>query len=406
MRPKYVALTLAALLLGLPSAWGGAKYEVLHAFGYLSDGAVPAGALVLDSKGDLFGATDGGGEHGYGTVFKLSAKSNGNWREGILHSFAWGDDGALPSGALVFAQPGTLYGTLIGEPGSGSGVFQLSRTSSGWSNSLLYTGPAGPGLLMDEFGNLYGKIGPGQLKAGAIGELSPGSGGWNYTQLYSFCSGNSCPHGVAPPVPPIWDGNGNMFGTTIAGGIYKGCWMYTSGCGVIYEMTPNDDGTWTYQVLHRFASFKTDGQSPKGGLAMDAAGDFYGTTELGGTYDNGIVFKLSHASGVWKVTQLYDFPDCNIGCVPSGTLAVDAEGNLYGTASGGLAACGGYDCGVVFKMSPQKGGKWRYSVLHKLTATDGGFPGYGVILDGKGHLFGVTSQFGKYGGGTAFEITP
>jgi len=139
---------------------------------------------------------------------------------------------------------------------------------------------------------------------------------------------------------------------------------------------------------------------------MDAAGDFYGTTELGGAYDNGIVFKLSHATGAWKVTELYNFPDCNIGCVPNGTLAIDAGGSLYGTASGGLAACGGYDCGVVFKMSPQKDGKWSYSVLHKLTATDGGFLDYGVILDGKGNVFGVTSQFGKYGYGTAFEIIP
>ena len=252
------------------------------------------------------------------------------------------------------------------------------------------------------------RSGPGETKASSAQSENyrPARTAGTYTELYSFWR-KYCPHGFTPPTPPIWDGKGNMFGTTTEGGINKAPLLeYAFGCGVIYEMTPNDDGTWTYQVLHRFASLKTDGQSPKGGLVMDTAGDFYGTTELGGTYDNGIVFKLSHAFGVWKVTQLYDFPDCNIGCVPSGTLAIDAEGNLYGTASGGLAACGGYDCGVVFKMSPQKGGKWRYSVLHKLTATDGGFPGYGVILDGKGHLFGVTSQFGKYGGGTAFEITP
>jgi uncharacterized repeat protein (TIGR03803 family) len=406
MRPKYAALTLAAaLLLGLPlPAWGGVKYKVLRSFGSGQDGAGPNGPLVLDSR-DLYGATIGGGDGcrgGCGTVFELAPRADGAWEETVLYNFPGGDY-SYPGGVLALDRAGDIYGTMAGYEG---GVFELSPSSGGYSFSALYTDSAGPGLLMDKLGNLYGEIGPGQLKAGAIGELSSGSGGWDYTQLYSFCSGNSCPDGVDPPTPPIWDGKGNMFGTTTAGGIYKGCWMYTSGCGVIYEMTPDGDGTWTYHVLHRFASFKTDGQTPRGGLVMDAAGNFYGTTVLGGTYDNGIVFKLSHASGAWKVTHLYDFPDCNIGCVPSGTLAIDVEGNLYGTASGGLAACGGYDCGVVFKMSPEKGGKWTYRVLHKLTATDGGFPGYGVILNGKGHLFGVTSQFGKYGGGTAFEITP
>jgi uncharacterized repeat protein (TIGR03803 family) len=414
MRAKYVVLALAmALLLGLPlSARGAVKYEVLHNFGSGKDGSGPSGPLVPDSSGGLYGITGTGGtgqcsDYGCGTVFKLAPQANGRWKEAILHSFTAGSDGAIPWGVMVLDQSGNLYGSLLGDNGlGGSGVFWLSSKLGGWSNQLIYTDGAGPGLLMDEPGNLYGEIGPGETKFyGAIGELSPGSNGWAYTELYSFCL-TYCPDGFSPPTPPTWDGEGNMFGTTTEGGIIKSPCGWAFGCGVIYEMTPNDGGTWTYQVLHRFASFGTDGQTPKGGLAMDAAGDFYGTTELGGAYDNGIVFKLSHASGAWKVTQLYDFPDCNIGCVPSGTLAIDAAGNLYGTASGGLAACGGYDCGVVFEMSPQKDGKWRYRVLHKLTATDGGFPGYGVILDGKGHLFGVTSQFGKYGGGTAFEITP
>src|SRR5208337_4810013 len=154
-------------------------------------------------------------------------------------------------------------------------------------------------------------------------------------------------------------------------------------------------------VLHRFLeSSSTDGQSPYSGLVMDKAGNFYGATWEGGRYYQGTVFKLAYTGGKWKETILYDFPDCGYGCMVEGTLALDKAGNLYGTAAGGGGNCG-YACGVVFKLSPQKNGKWRYSVVYNLTAAGGGLqPFYGVIVDKKGHLFGVTSQFGKYGGGT------
>ncbi len=198
-----------------------------------------------------------------------------------------------------------------------------------------------------------------------------------------------------------------MFGATLYGGIGQpACWV-SFGCGVVFEMTPNGDGAWTYHVLHRFLEISSkDGQSPNGGLAMDASGNLYGTTELGSTHNNGMVFKESSASGHWKLTALYDFPNCRIGCVPSGTLVFDKSGNLYGMASGGLAVCEGYDCGVIFKMSRQKNGRWKYSVLHRFNGKDGGFPGYGMVFDGKGNLFGVTTKFGKYGFGVAFKVTP
>jgi hypothetical protein len=86
-------------------------------------------------------------------------------------------------------------------------------------------------------------------------------------------------------------------------------------------------------------------------------------------------------------------------------MAFDKAGNLYGAANGGLPDCDGYDCGVVFKLSPQAGGNWKYSVVHKFTAADGEYP-LGLIIDGKGNLFGSTQSFGKYHFGTAFEITP
>ena len=317
-------------------------------------------------------------------------------------------------GGLASDRPGNLYGTLAGDSGAATwGAFELSR-SGNWVNDVLYTDAAGPGLLIDKFSNLYGAMAPGEYGYGAVAELSPGSHGWTYAVLYSYCSKYGCPDGDGEAAPPIWDGKGNLYGTTIEGGIGKPACFSEFGCGVIFKMTPNGDGTWTYHVLHRFASSSTDGQWPYGSLVMDAAGNFYGSTWLGGAsgrgnggYGHGTVFKLAFTGGKWKETILYDFPNCLQGCMVEGTLALDKAGNLYGTAAGGTGNCGGYACGVVFKLAPQKNGKWKYSVLHDFSLADGGVqPFYGVILDGKGNLFGVTSNFGKYNGGTAFEITP
>ena len=345
-------------------------------------------------------------------------EGSGPWNEVILHTFAGGTDGAAPHGNLVFDTSGDLYGTLYGNSGAAiGGVFQLSPSPLGWVNTILYTNGfglgEGPGRVINGTGSLYGEIGTGQDKAGAIGELSTKSGGWSYTQVYSFCSGSSCPDGDEPPTPPIWDGRGNLYGVTVEGGIDKPPCFSTTGCGVIFRMVRNSETTWTYQVLHRFtsspsASSPPDGEWPYGGLVMDAAGNFYGSTWLGGKYNHGTVFKFqSNGSDVWKETLIYDFPNCLQGCMVEGTLAMDKAGNLYGTAAGGTGSCGGAACGVIFELSPQSNDQWKYTVLHYLNSSDGGVqPFYGVILDDKGNLFGVTSGFGLAGGGTAFEITP
>ena len=414
MKLKAISFVLAvALVLCVaPGAWGAARYKVIHSFGSGKDGAVPSGPLVFDSSGNLYGVTGGGGtgqcSDGCGMVFRLVPNANGEWKESILHKFTAGKDGAIPWGSLVFDSNGKLYGTVQGDNGLGGyGVFELSPESNVWVNSLIYNDGAGPGLLIDAIGHLYGDMAPGQYKySDAIAELSPGSKEWLYTVLYSFCGPNSCRDGESLAAPPIWDAKGNMFGATTYGGIGQPiCWT-SLGCGVVFEMTPNKSGTWDYHVLHRFLElFLGDGQSPYGGVVLDASGNLYGTTAYGGAYKNGMVFELSPVSHGWQFTILYDFPDCSIGCAPAGNLVFDKEGNLYGVNGGGLPDCV-YDCGVLFKLSPQKNGKWKYSVLHKFTGKDGNFPGYGLTIDNKGNLFGVTTAGGKYYEGVAFELTP
>jgi len=405
-------LSLSAVALAfvlVPSAPATSKYEVLHSFSYGEQHQIgpPEGSLVLDENGNLYGAAGGGGTgcnpFGCGLVFELKMRRGGGWAFVVLHEFAGGGDGAYPSGGLVFDGPGNLYGTITGNGGVDvAGVFQLQQNSGGWNNTILYNDNAGPGVVLDNLGNLYGEIGPGNyFHIGAIGELSHDSDGWTYTDLANF----NPTVGYAPPAPPIWDGKGNLFGTTTEGGISQpACWT-SNGCGVIFEMTPNEDGTWTYHILHRFASYSTDGQTPYGGLVMDASGNFYGTTEYGGSKGNGTVFKFSFTAGHWKKTVVYDFPNWHEGALPNSTLVFDKAGNLYGIGGGGNQGCGPYTCGVVFKLAPQKNGQWKYTAVHKFSGPDGNFP-IGVIVDDEGNIFGTTENGGTYNAGVAFEITP
>jgi hypothetical protein len=403
-----VAVT-AATLLSLP-AWGSTRYRILHNFnsGEQYQIGPPGGPLLLDEQGNVYGGTGAGGVgcggFGCGTIFELSPRADGHWRFTVLYEFLAGDDGESPWGALIFDQAGNLYGTTERDGGLGpSTAFELSPGPDGWTHTVLYDNGAGPGLLLDKAGNLYGSIGPGDYySAGAIGELSPGENGWTYTQLYSFCSQNDCADGMGPPSAPIWDAHGNLFGTTNSGG--KGQEECLYGCGVVFEMTPKPDGSWRYHVLHRFDSSPDDGRAPGGGLVMDAEGNLYGETRTGGHYGNGTIYEMSETGGRWKKTALYDFPDCFIGCNPFGTLVFDTAGNLYGAGNGGNPDCGN-GCGVVFKLTRQKNGKWKYGTVHKFDGTDGYGP-WGVIVDGKGNIFGTTENGWKYDWGVAYEITP
>jgi len=217
-----------------------------------------------------------------------------------------------------------------------------------------------------------------------------------------LCAQQGCPDGVTPEAPFSWDARSNLYGTDYQGGLvnYPDCGGH---CGVAFQMTPNGDGTWTYHVMHRFDSFKGDGCLPEGSLTVDSSGNAYGTTGLCGRYHDGTVFRLTPTKhGDWKETILYTFPNINTGAGPQSNLVLDKAGNLYGTA--GWKGCN-YTCGLVFKLSPQKNGKWIYSVLHKFNETDGDLPN-GLTMDRDGNLFGTTSLGGKYGYGVVFEITP
>jgi uncharacterized repeat protein (TIGR03803 family) len=209
--------------------------------------------------------------------------------------------------------------------------------------------------------------------------------------------------GQSPGASLIFDAGGNLYGTTPYGGTYStDC---TSGCGIVFELTPQAGGDWTEQVLHKFSSNGTDGQYPSSGLIFDAAGNLYGATSGGGTYGYGTVFELTPtAGGSWTEQVLYSFNSTD-GAGPSG-LIFDAAGNLYGATSGG----GTYGIGTVFELMPAAGGGWTEQVLHSFAGypTDGYGPS-GLIFDARGNLYGTTGS-GGYSGlciagcGTVFEL--
>jgi uncharacterized repeat protein (TIGR03803 family) len=406
-----LTVTVITAVITVPVALASSKYRVLYNFygnGGVGgpNGGPPFAAPVLDASGNLYGPAGGGtGNSVYcngpcGVIFKMTRGPNGKWKESVALNVSTFYNGGWPDSPLVFDSCGNLYGSL-----ASYWLFQLTPGKSGWGFNLIYEGYGTDvgGVIPGGAGNLYGELGVKSDYRTTVGELSPGSKGWVYTDLYTFCAkGGDCPDGALPRAPFSWDGKGNLYGTDYGGGLP--C-PGTDGCGIAFRMTRNGDGTWAYHVLHCFGSFKTDGLFPWGALVVDGSGNVYGTTFEGGPHRNGTVFKLTKTSGgAWKETLLYTFPNVNLGAYPWGNLVFDKAGNLYGVANGGNS-CGSYFCGEVFILTPQASGTWKYSVVHAFKGADGAYP-YGVVIDKNGNLFGTAWGGGTHNYGVVFEITP
>ncbi len=410
-----VTLVVLALHLTLPTGAVG-QYKVLHRFGKGIDGQGPDAALILDREGNLYGTTSAGGASGGGTVFQLTTNSNGGWTESVLYNLPGGAAGYFPFAGLVLDSAGNLYGaaSLGGDnscdiAGCGT-IFKLTANSNGsWTPSVLHTftgadgdGPYGS-LVFDAAGkNLFGTTiagGAGTECTGGCGvvfELTPNSDGtWTESVLHSFAGAD----GQAPRAAIVFDAAGkNLFGTTVLGGSGTLC---TGGCGVVFELTPNSDGTWTESVLHSFTG--ADGIVPYDALVLDAAGNLYGTTSGGGSSANGVVFKLTpKADGSWKETVLHNFRDAPCA-EPIGGLIFDPAGSLYGTTWSGASGNG-----TVFKMIPNSNGGWTFTALHAFAGMPGTQPFDSLVLDTAGRLYGTTSACGSDAGcsGTVFEVIP
>jgi uncharacterized repeat protein (TIGR03803 family) len=398
-------VTVTLIVIALASTAWAAEYKVLYKFQARTsrtDGRAPSAGLIFDAAGNLYGTTDLGGVYDYGTVFKLAPNPDGSWSEGVIHRFSYHADGAYPS-ALIFDAAGNLYGTTTDGGACCGSAFELTPNPDGrWSENVLYSfvGPEGAypfgGVIFDGSGNLYGTTETGlDYSLGTVFKLTPNpDGGWSQSVIHGF-SGTD---GASPYAGVIFDAAGNLYGTTLWGGAY--------GAGTAFQLSPNPDGSWSESVMHSFGG--SDGALPWAGLIFDATGHLYGTTNRGGAYDLGTVFKLTpNPDGSWSESVIHDFSWTG-GAYPYAGVIFDAAGNLYGTTWRG----GAYDRGTVFKLTPNPDGSWSDSVIHDFSWTGGVYPYAGLVMDADGSLYGTTQGGGRihscagYGCGVVFKITP
>jgi uncharacterized repeat protein (TIGR03803 family) len=353
-----------------------------------TNGAGPV-SLVLDTAGNFYGVTTYGGitttacPYGCGTIFKLSPPAAGQtaWTVKTLVAFN-GTNGMYPNGRLALDKAGNLYGTT-----------QLG-------------------------GNLSAPQYCASYNCGTVFKLSPPAAGqtaWTVKTLVAFNYTN----GSSPMGSLTFDAAGKLYGTTSSGG--------GSGYGTVFQLSPPAAGqtAWTFKTLATFNN--TNGKYPYGSLTVDAVGNLYGTTSLGGANGNGTAFRLSPpAAGqtAWTFKTLASFNILTSGTHPTG-LTIDKAGNLYGTTTDGGTGVGcgailypapGKACGTVFMLSPPATGQttWTLKVLATLNGTNGKWPtnGADVVLDAKGNVYGTayqgggTTTCGLYGCGTVFKLLP
>lgn len=334
----------------------GWSFHPIYKFGGGSDGEGPLSRVIIGPNGTLYGTTYAGGNvscdggQGCGTVFNLKPRPIAcpaafcTWRKTVLYRFNGGNDGANPLlGDLVFDHAGNIFGSTgngggVACSGLGCGtVFELSPVAGAWQENVLYafSGSDGEnpyaGVVFDQAGNLYGttKFG-GPAANGTVFRLGPNGSGWTESVLYGFAGQND---GYWPVGGLIFDALGNLYGTTISGG--------ANGGGIAFAVTPQG----SENVIFSFAGGPSGGVY--GSLTMDAAGNLYGITYDDGAFGNGAVFRLSPSPNGWIYTDLHDFTGSDGRC-PYGNLVIDASGNLYGTTEAG----GQYDYGVVWKITP------------------------------------------------------
>jgi uncharacterized repeat protein (TIGR03803 family) len=302
---RILALVVAFALPLTSARQAHAQAEtVLYDFTGSPDGAHPTSRLASDGAGNFYGTTDSGGVWGSGSLFELSPNGIGGWKESVIYSFC----------------------------------------SQGGVNCTDGANPAYSYVLLDGNGNLYGTTyNGGKYGFGAIFELSPLGETWNEQVLYSFAGGIN---GGNPVNGLVADLMGNLHGIASSGGANgfgaafelspsgsdwaervtysflskEGCSsepagltvdsagnIFGIGCETIFELLPNGDGGWNSTAVYTFPGYSKDGVDPSGTLAIDDTGNLYGTTEVGGANNLGTVYKLIHGKDGWKEKRLYSF---------------------------------------------------------------------------------------------------
>jgi uncharacterized repeat protein (TIGR03803 family) len=402
IRAIFVTVAVAALLVSATSA---SSTKVIYSFAGGNDGEYLDTDLVMDSAGNLYGSTVQGGDFSSGTVFQLSPSGDG-WTHTVLYSFTGGTDGAEPYKGVTLDTHGNIYGTAVaGGGGSCEGgcgvVFKLTNSGGTWAQTVIhqFTGGSdgsgpGSGLTFDQQGNIYGMTPTGGTYGLGVVYQMQPQTNGTWTLNVLNAFTGGDDGSTGSAGRLILDRAGNLYGVATFGG--------ANGHGVAFEITHGQTG-WTLVPLYAFKD-QPDGASPYGGLIFDKAGNLYGTTYYAGVHDVGTVYKLTHAHGRWIETVLYSFKGGNDGSSPISTLVSDKAGNLYGTTSAGGTHC---DCGVIFKLSPNANGTWTETVPYPFPGTPGaGFSYNGMVADTAGNFYGPTTHGGTTNDGTIYKFTP
>ncbi|HVM60336.1 MAG TPA: choice-of-anchor tandem repeat GloVer-containing protein [Verrucomicrobiae bacterium] len=363
----------------------------LYTFAGTTDGQFPMAGLVQGSDGNFYGTTAYGGTNGVGTVFRITPQGT------LTTLWQFGGDpteGAYPWGSLVQGNDGSFYGTTIGggtnvpESSIGCGtVFQI--TSQGTLTTLWQFG-----------GDATNGVHPrGNLVQGSDGNFygTSQAGGTNGVgTVFQITSqgtlttlwqfGGDATAGQFPKSALMLGADGNFYGTTEQGGTNG---LY-GGYGTVFRISAQ--GMLT--TLWQFGADSTEGRYPEAALVQGSDGSFYGTSEGGGTNNFGTVFRISTAG---TLTTLWDFAcDATNGGSPQDGLALGSDGNLYST----IEECGGDIYGSVFQITPQG----QSTTVWQFNGANGQFPVGGLVQGSDGSFYGTTAYGGTNGVGTVFKL--
>jgi uncharacterized repeat protein (TIGR03803 family) len=261
----------------------GTKETVLYSFGAGSDGSGPQAGLTMDSAGNLYGTTASGGHYGKGTVFEIEREGS-SVKESILHNFGSGSDGTVPVAGVTFDASGNLYGTTsLGGAKDYGTVYKLVKST--WAETILHSfadgddGAVPYAGLVASSGKFYGAATEGgSLSGGTVFELTPSGSSWNFSVITSVAgwgiSGTFRNVMVAP--------SGTIYATTHCDG--------NDDSGTVYELTPNGS-SWDYKLLYTFTG-GDNGYYVFSNLVL-SGGKLYGTTNQGGTSNYGEIFEVT-----------------------------------------------------------------------------------------------------------------
>jgi uncharacterized repeat protein (TIGR03803 family) len=374
----------ALALFGFANVAVAQSFTTIHRFAGAPSPANPNAGVIQGADGNFYGTTQVGGTRDVGTVYRMTPAGVVT----VLHSFT-GPDGADPFAALVRASDGNFYGsTALGGPGtpvgglSGNGVIFRISPSGTYTVIHAFDGPSGripeAALIQGADGNLYGTtLAGGATGNGTIFRISLGGA---FTVLRSFSGAD----GSQPEAPLAIGPDGNFYGTTAGGGAFNG--------GVVFRISP----AGAFAVLRSFTFTPPDGNTLRGGLALGADGNFYGTTEFGGTHAQGIVFRISPA-GAFAVVHSFKGAE---GANPITGLTRASDGKFYGVCGFG----GVFTNGTLFSMTPAG----AVTLLHSFSGgADGALPAGRLIQATGGAIWGTTLLGGGEGSdGTVFRFIP